>query len=111
MWPPNWPARRTEPKRGGFAAAAAFLESAAALTPQPARRSERALAAAQAKYQAEALDDAIRLVTTAESGPLHEFQRAQVDILCAQISFASNRGNEAPPGCCSRQPSDFSRST
>jgi DNA-binding CsgD family transcriptional regulator len=83
--------------RGGFAAAAAFLESAAALTPEPARRSERALAAAQAKYQAGALDDALRLVATAESGQLQEFQRAQVDILRAQISFASNRGNEAPP--------------
>jgi DNA-binding CsgD family transcriptional regulator len=82
--------------RGGFAAAAAFLENAAALTPDPARRSERALAAAQAKYQAGALDAALRLVVTAESGPLDEFQRAQVDVLRAQISFASNRGNEAP---------------
>jgi DNA-binding CsgD family transcriptional regulator len=82
---------------GGFAAAAAFLENAAALTPEPARRSERALAAAEAKYQAGALDAALRLVATAESGPLDEFQLAQVDVLRAQISFASNRGNEAPP--------------
>jgi hypothetical protein len=38
--------------RGGFAAAAAFLERAAVLTPDPAKRTTRALAAAQAKVQA-----------------------------------------------------------
>ncbi|MDX6226059.1 MAG: hypothetical protein QOE64_2435, partial [Frankiales bacterium] len=38
--------------RGGLAAAAAFLERAAALTPEPARRAQRALAAAQTKYEA-----------------------------------------------------------
>ncbi len=38
--------------RGGFAAAAAFLERSAALTVEPARRAARALAAAQAKHQA-----------------------------------------------------------
>ena len=38
--------------RGGLAAAAAFLERAAALTPDPAHRAARALAAAQAKVQA-----------------------------------------------------------
>ena len=38
--------------RGGIAAAAAFLERSAALTPDPGPRAQRALAAAQAKYQA-----------------------------------------------------------
>jgi hypothetical protein len=51
--------------RGGFAAAAAFMERATALTPEPSRRSARALAAAQAKLQASALADALRLVETA----------------------------------------------
>jgi DNA-binding CsgD family transcriptional regulator len=83
--------------RGGLAAAAAFLERAAALSLDPSRRAERALSAAQAKHQAGALDAALRLVDSAESGPLSEFQRAQVDVLRAQISFASNRGSEAPP--------------
>ena len=41
------------------AAAAAFLERAAELTPEPARRARRALAAAQAKHQAGALDAAL----------------------------------------------------
>src|SRR5207237_6590621 len=40
--------------RGGFAAAAAFLERAAELTPDPARRGARALMAAQAKFDAAA---------------------------------------------------------
>src|SRR3954447_13370874 len=38
--------------RGGLAAAAAFLERGAALTPHPVRRAQRALAAAQTKYEA-----------------------------------------------------------
>src|SRR5262245_35189808 len=37
--------------RGGIAAAAAFLERASELTPDPARRGTRALAAAQAKFE------------------------------------------------------------
>jgi DNA-binding CsgD family transcriptional regulator len=83
--------------RGGLAAAAAFLERAAGLTPDPSRRAERALAAAHAKRQAGAFDAALRLVAIAESGPLDELQRAQVDLLRAQIAFASSRGNDAPP--------------
>ena len=83
--------------RGGLAAAAAFLERAAALTPEPSRRARRALAAAQAKHQAGAFDAALRLVAIAESGPLNELQRAQVDLLRGQIEFAVNRGSDAPP--------------
>jgi DNA-binding CsgD family transcriptional regulator len=82
--------------RGGVAAAAAFLERAAALTPDPPRRAERALAAAHAKRQAGAFDASLRLVAIAESGPLDELQRAQADLLRAQIAFASSAGNDAP---------------
>jgi DNA-binding CsgD family transcriptional regulator len=83
--------------RGGLAAAAAFLERAAALTPEPAHRANRALAAARAKHQAGAFDAALRLVAIAESGPLNELQRAQVDLLRGQIAFALSPGSDAPP--------------
>jgi DNA-binding CsgD family transcriptional regulator len=83
--------------RGGLAAAAAFLERASVLTPEPSRRALRALAAAQAKHQAGAFDAALRLVAIAESGPLNELQRAQVELLRGQIEFAVNRGRDAPP--------------
>jgi len=82
--------------RGGLAAAAAFLERASVLTPDPARRATRELAAAQAKHQAGALDEALALVASADTGPLSELQRAQVDVLRARISFATSRGSEAP---------------
>jgi DNA-binding CsgD family transcriptional regulator len=83
--------------RGGFAAAAAFLERATGLTPEESRRSGRALAAAQAKLQAGALDDALRLVATAESGVLSELEQARAELLRAQLSFLSTRGSDAAP--------------
>jgi DNA-binding CsgD family transcriptional regulator len=82
--------------RGGLAAAAAFLERAAALTPDPIRRAQRALAAAQAKYEAGALDDALALLATAETGGVDDLQRARVHLLRAQIAFAVQRGGDAP---------------
>src|SRR5207237_1326218 len=54
--------------RGGLAAAAAFLEQAARLTPNPARRGERALVAAQAKQQDGAPDAAMGLLAPAPAG-------------------------------------------
>ena len=81
--------------RGGFAAAAAFLEQATALTPNESRRSGRALAAAQAKLQAGALDDALRLVATAEAQVLSELEQARADLLRGQISFLATRSGEA----------------
>ena len=83
--------------RGGLSAAAAFLERATTLTLDPVRRAERALAAAEAKYHAGALDVALGLVAIADSGLLTEFQCAHVDVLRAQIAFAVNRGRDAPP--------------
>jgi DNA-binding CsgD family transcriptional regulator len=83
--------------RGGLAAAAALLQRAVALTQQPERLADRALSAAQASLQAGALDAALGVVATAEDRPLDEFQQARVDLLRAQIAFASNRGRDAPP--------------
>ena len=83
--------------RGGIAAAAAFLERAAELTPDPARRGARGLAAAQAKFEAGAPDAASALLAAAEISPLDELQRARLARLRAQIEFARRRGSDAPP--------------
>ena len=83
--------------RGGLAAAAAFLQRAVYLTREPARRGERAVAAAQASLQAGAFDATLGLLSMAEAGPLDEFQRARVDLLRAHVAFASGLGGDAPP--------------
>ena len=84
--------------RGGLAAAAAFLERAVALSPEPSRRAHRALAAAETKFHAGALDDALELLETAESGAaVDDLLRAHAHLLRAQIAFASRRGSDAPP--------------
>jgi DNA-binding NarL/FixJ family response regulator len=66
------------------------------LTIDSARRAGRALAAAEAQRQAGALVAALRLAALAERGPLDDAQRAQLDLLRAQISFATDRGGDAP---------------
>jgi DNA-binding CsgD family transcriptional regulator len=83
--------------RGGLAAAASFLERATALTPDGARRAERALVAAHAKVQAGAFTDAVSLLATAEATELGELGRARADLVRAQIAFATRRGNDAGP--------------
>jgi DNA-binding CsgD family transcriptional regulator len=83
--------------RGGIAAAAAFLQRAAALTQDPARRAQRALVAAQAKLQAGAFESAAALLAMAEAGPPDELRHARTDLLHAEIAFVQSRGSEAPP--------------
>ena len=83
--------------RGGLTAGAAFHERAAELTPDPRRRAQRALLAAQYKYQAGAPDAALRLLGVAQAGPLDEHERARAQLLHAQITFATTRGRDAPP--------------
>lgn len=78
--------------KGGIAAAAAFMERATVLTADPALRTVRALAAAQAKRDAAAPAAAAELLAIAELGPLTDLQRAQVDRLRAQMEFARSRG-------------------
>jgi AAA ATPase domain len=77
--------------RGGYAAAAAFLEQSVALTMDPARRADRALRAAETKRLAGALDSALGLAAVAERGPLDDLRRAQLDVLLGRIAFAGNR--------------------
>ena len=83
--------------RGGLAAAAAFLERAVLLTPHPARRAGRTLAAAQAGLEAGAFGKALELLAMAEAEPLDELQGAQADWLRGQIAAASGLGSDAPP--------------
>ncbi|WP_432893587.1 helix-turn-helix transcriptional regulator [Kribbella sp. CA-245084] len=82
--------------RGGFAAAAAFLQRAVALTRDPVRRTERALAGAQASVQAGAFRTAWELLATAEAGQLDDLGRARIDLLRAEAAFAQQRGRDAP---------------
>ena len=83
--------------RGGLTAAAAFLQRAVELTPEPPQRATRALAAAHAKHHAGAPDAALQLLAAARSGPLDELGRARADLLQAQITFHTTRGRDAPP--------------
>ena len=83
--------------RGGLAAAAAFLQRSVALTGDPARRADRALAAARANLYAGAFDEALSLLPVAEAGSADELQRAQAELLRGQIAFSSNIGSDAPP--------------
>jgi DNA-binding CsgD family transcriptional regulator len=83
--------------RGGLAAAAAFLARATELTPDTARRAERALAAAQAKLGAGAPDAALALLPVVDAAPPDPSRRARADVLRARIAFAQRRGSDAPP--------------
>jgi DNA-binding CsgD family transcriptional regulator len=82
--------------RGGFAAAAAFLQRAVALTEDSRRRTDRALAAAHASLNAGEFDAALSLLAAAEAGTLDELQRARVDLVRAEASYAQSHGSEAP---------------
>jgi DNA-binding CsgD family transcriptional regulator len=75
--------------RGGIAAAAAFLRRAADLTQDPAHQAERAVAAAQASFQAGDFDTALGLVAAAESAATSDHQRALLDLIRGRVAMAS----------------------
>ena len=83
--------------RGGLAAAAAFLERSAELTPEPGRRARRVLAAADARRLAGLPQAALKLLATASAGPLDELGSAMVQRLRGQIALNLSRGGEAAP--------------
>jgi DNA-binding CsgD family transcriptional regulator len=89
---------RPQRARGGLAAAAAFLERSVALTADPARQADRALAAAQVSLQAGGLGNALDLLAAAEAGPLGPFAGARVGLLRGHIAFASGQTGEAAAG-------------
>ncbi|MGI5239392.1 ATP-binding protein [Dactylosporangium sp. CA-139066] len=84
-------------RRGGVAAASAFLERSAALSLHPDRRVERTLAAAEAKLAVGAFDVAAELLTAVDGGSPDQRQRARLDLLRGRISFVRYRGGEGAP--------------
>ncbi|MEU0190978.1 AAA family ATPase [Streptomyces afghaniensis] len=81
--------------RGGLTAAAAFLERAAILTPDAARRAQRMLTAACAKLDADAPLDALRLLQMAEAGPADALRTAEAEHLRGRIALEQQRLPEA----------------
>lgn len=81
--------------RGGIAAAAAFLETAGTLTPEPADRARRLIAAARAKRDAGALDAALGLLVAIEAGFVSAHQAAEIEQLRGEIAFDQRRAGEA----------------
>jgi len=81
--------------RGGLAAAAAFLERASMLTPGPARRARRLLAAARAKRAAGALDATLGLLVAVEAGPLDALSAAEVEHLRGLIALVQRGPSDA----------------
>jgi DNA-binding CsgD family transcriptional regulator len=71
--------------RGGAAAAAAFLTRAAELSPDSGHRAARALAAAQATFQAGAFEAALELGKVAKLNGLDELGLAQLTLLRGRI--------------------------
>jgi DNA-binding CsgD family transcriptional regulator len=82
-------------RRGGLLAASVLLEHAARLTPDPAQRAHRELAAAYAKREAGALEPALALLAATEAGPPDPLRAAEVEHLRGQIAFDQRRGTDA----------------
>ena len=82
--------------RGGAAAAAAFLERAADLSPAPVRRAQRLIAAAEAKHDAGAPEAALRLLDNARDHPLTALQEALIARLRVRAEYALRRDRSGP---------------
>ena len=83
-------------ERGGLAAAAAFLERSAQLTPDPQRRAVRLLLAAREHVTAGANDRAQALLDQSMANLVDPFARAQATRMQGAIRFAEGRGGETP---------------
>jgi DNA-binding CsgD family transcriptional regulator len=81
--------------RGGLLAASALLERSALLTRDAGARADRTLSAAQAKRDAGALDEALRLVSAVEAEPASDLRRASAEHLRGQVAFDQQRGADA----------------
>jgi DNA-binding CsgD family transcriptional regulator len=83
--------------RGGLSASAAFLTRAAELTLDPGVRTDRAIEAAFAHARAGSFTTAREMASIAGEGPFSELRLARLELLHAQLAFASGRGREATP--------------
>jgi DNA-binding CsgD family transcriptional regulator len=81
--------------RGGIAAAAAFLDSAATLTPEPVRRAQRMLVAARTMRDAGQLDTALERLVAVEAGSIGAREAAEVEHLRGQVAFDQRRLGDA----------------
>jgi DNA-binding NarL/FixJ family response regulator len=82
-------------RRGDLAAAAAFLDRATMLTPDPTRQAGRALAAAEVSFRAGDFQATQRLLATARSGALDDAQLARAALLRGHAAVVLRYGNEA----------------
>jgi DNA-binding CsgD family transcriptional regulator/tetratricopeptide (TPR) repeat protein len=81
--------------RGGLLGAAALLERAAVLTPDPEARAERILVAAKTKRDAGALAASLRLLDNIENEPKSEPRESLVQQLRGRIAFDQGRARDA----------------
>jgi DNA-binding CsgD family transcriptional regulator len=73
--------------RGGLAAAGAFLERAALLTPSGAKRAERTVVAAEFMYDAGAYDAMETLLRSVDEAQLDECHAARAERLYAEVAW------------------------
>ncbi|MHB8234248.1 MAG: helix-turn-helix transcriptional regulator, partial [Solirubrobacteraceae bacterium] len=83
--------------RAGLAAAVAFFERATALSLDPSRRTDRALAGAGASLRAGDFDTALGLLATAEAAPLSSLQASVAEASRAEAALLQGRVGEALP--------------
>lgn len=82
--------------RGGASAAAAFLERAAVLSPEPARRLDRLIAAAEATHESGNPTAAVRLLDSVRGQAQSPRQTALAGHLRARADYALRRSRSAP---------------
>ncbi|MEU4556943.1 AAA family ATPase [Actinoplanes sp. NPDC023936] len=80
--------------RGGLAASGAFLEQAAALTPDTGSQARRLLAAARARHECGDFGRALRLVAAAEATVQDPVLQARAQVVRARVAF--DRGRDEP---------------
>lgn len=79
-------------RRGGTAAAAAFLTRSVELTADPATRSTRALTAAEALHDVASFESAREMLTTAALAPVDDEGRGRIAQLRARLTLRGIRG-------------------